>query len=94
MSQSILLIVLVVLVVTATSSRAQQLQQPNTTLNEFKNASLAAAVVDPDNSPAICTLKPADLAAADLAAVKADCGEWCNRHCCCSFYCCCDVRAT
>ncbi|WIA36067.1 hypothetical protein OEZ86_007422 [Tetradesmus obliquus] len=62
-----------VLAATATSCQAQQLQQPNTTLNEFKNASAAAAVVDPNNTPALCTLKPSDLAAADLAAVKADC---------------------
>uniref|UniRef100_A0A383W104 Uncharacterized protein n=1 Tax=Tetradesmus obliquus TaxID=3088 RepID=A0A383W104_TETOB len=62
-----------VLAATATSCQAQQQQQPNTTLNEFKNASAAAAVVDPNNTPALCTLKPADLAAADLAAVRADC---------------------
>jgi hypothetical protein len=70
-------IVAALLALAAVSSTAQVLQ-PDTTLNEFKNASLAAAVDDPDNAPASCPLKPADLSAADLAAVKADCGEWCN----------------
>jgi hypothetical protein len=61
------LLVAALLAVTASSSTAQQLQQPNTTLNEFKNASLAAAVADPDDAPETCTLKASDLAAADLA---------------------------
>jgi hypothetical protein len=71
-----LFLVAALLAVTASSSTAQQLQQPNTTLNEFKNAPLAAAVADPDDAPETCMLNSSDLAAADLAVVAADCGEW------------------